>query len=48
MSEFHHVSVLLNEAVEGLNVRPDGIYLDGTWAARATPPRSPNASEPAP
>ncbi len=30
MSEFHHVSVLLNEAVEGLNVRPDGIYLDGT------------------
>ena len=30
MSEFHHVSVLLNEAVEGLNVRPGGIYLDGT------------------
>ena len=30
MSEFHHVSVLLNEAVEALNVRPDGIYLDGT------------------
>ncbi len=30
MSEFHHVSVLLNEAVEGLNIRPEGIYLDGT------------------
>ena len=30
MTEFHHVSVLLNEAVEALNIRPDGIYLDGT------------------
>lgn len=30
MSEFHHVSVLLREAVDALNVRPDGIYLDGT------------------
>ena len=30
MSEFHHVSVLLNEAVEGLAVKPEGIYLDGT------------------
>ena len=30
MTEFHHVSVLLKEAVEGLNVRSDGIYLDGT------------------
>lgn len=28
--EFHHVSVLLQEAVDGLNIRPDGIYLDGT------------------
>lgn len=28
--EFHHISVLLNEAVDGLNVRPDGIYVDGT------------------
>ena len=25
-----HVSVLLEEAVEGLKIRPDGIYLDGT------------------
>ena len=30
MTEFHHVSVLLQEAVDGLNIRPDGIYLDGT------------------
>ena len=28
--DFHHVSVLLGESVEALNVRPDGIYLDGT------------------
>lgn len=28
--EFHHISVLLNEAVEGLNINPDGIYVDGT------------------
>lgn len=30
MTEFHHVSVLLEECVEGLNIRPDGIYVDGT------------------
>ena len=30
MSEFHHVSVLLQECLEGLNIRPDGIYVDGT------------------
>jgi len=30
MSEFHHVSVLLNECLDGLNIRPDGIYVDGT------------------
>ncbi len=28
--EFHHVSVLLDEAIEGLHIRPDGIYVDGT------------------
>ncbi len=26
-----HESVFLNEAVEGLNVRPDGFYIDGTY-----------------
>lgn len=28
--EFVHKSVLLEECIEGLNIRPDGIYLDGT------------------
>lgn len=27
---FHHISVLLNETVDSLNIRPDGIYVDGT------------------
>lgn len=30
MTEFHHVSVLLEECIDGLNIRPDGIYVDGT------------------
>ena len=30
MSEFHHVSVLLRECIEGLAIKPDGIYVDGT------------------
>lgn len=28
--EFKHISVLLNEVVESLNIKPDGIYVDGT------------------
>ena len=28
--EFNHISVLLNETVEALNIKPDGIYIDGT------------------
>ena len=28
--EFAHVSVLLRETIEQLNIRPDGIYVDGT------------------
>ncbi len=28
--EFNHVSVLLNETIEGLNIKPEGIYADGT------------------
>lgn len=28
--EFHHISVLLRESVDGLNIDPDGIYVDGT------------------
>ena len=30
MSEFHHVSVLLEECIDGLNILPDGVYVDGT------------------
>ena len=30
MSELHHISVLLDECIEGLNIKPDGIYVDGT------------------
>ena len=30
MSEFYHVSVLLDECLEGLNIKPDGTYVDGT------------------
>ena len=30
MSEFHHVSVLLEECLDGLDIKPDGIYVDGT------------------
>ncbi|MBL8505577.1 MAG: 16S rRNA (cytosine(1402)-N(4))-methyltransferase RsmH [Methylobacillus glycogenes] len=30
-TEFQHVTVLLDEAVEALNIKPDGIYIDGTF-----------------
>ena len=28
--EFKHKSVLLQETISGLNIQPDGIYVDGT------------------
>ena len=28
--DFEHISVLLNEVIEGLNIKEDGIYVDGT------------------
>ncbi|MCC8192764.1 MAG: 16S rRNA (cytosine(1402)-N(4))-methyltransferase RsmH [Ruminococcus sp.] len=28
--EFNHIPVLLNECIDGLNIKPDGIYVDGT------------------
>lgn len=28
--DFQHVSVLLWETIEGLNIKPNGIYVDGT------------------
>ena len=30
MTQFHHVSVLLQECLDGLAIRPEGIYVDGT------------------
>ena len=30
MSTFHHVSVLLEECIQGLAIKPDGVYVDGT------------------
>ena len=30
MKEFFHISVLLEECLEGLDIKPDGIYVDGT------------------
>jgi 16S rRNA (cytosine1402-N4)-methyltransferase len=30
MTQFHHISVLLDECIDGLAIKPDGIYVDGT------------------
>ncbi len=30
MTDFYHVSVLLRECIDGLDIKPDGIYVDGT------------------
>ena len=30
MTDFHHVSVLLEECIQGLRIKPEGIYVDGT------------------
>ena len=37
--EFKHTSVLLDETIENLNIRPDGVYMDGTLGG-AEPRRS--------
>ena len=39
MSEFHHVSVLLEECIQGLDIKPDGIYVDGTLGGAGHPSR---------
>ena len=30
MKKFEHIPVLLKECIEGLNIKKDGIYVDGT------------------
>jgi 16S rRNA (cytosine1402-N4)-methyltransferase len=30
MKEFEHTSVLLRETIDGLRIKPEGIYVDGT------------------
>ena len=30
MSEFSHKSIMLEQCIDGLNIKPDGIYVDGT------------------
>lgn len=30
-SSYHHISVLLQESIEALRIKPDGIYVDGTF-----------------
>ena len=28
---FNHTPIMLKECIEGLNIKPDGIYVDGTF-----------------
>ena len=37
--EFKHKSVLLEDTIEGLNIKPDGIYVDGTLGVQDMPVR---------
>lgn len=32
--EFKHTPVMLNECIENLNIKPNGIYVDGTLRRR--------------
>ena len=36
--EFNHYSVLLNETIDGLNIKPDGIYVDAVSYTHLTLP----------
>lgn len=34
--EFQHISILLSECLDSLNIRPDGVYVDATLGGRDT------------
>ena len=40
-TEAKHVSVLLNECIENLNIKPGGVYLDGTLGLGGQPQPKP-------
>lgn len=40
--EFSHYSVMLEECIAGLAIRPDGIYVDGTAGGLDIPVKSQN------
>ena len=40
---YTHRPVLLEECIQGLAIRPDGLYIDGTLGRGATPRRSSSA-----
>ena len=38
--EFHHVSIMPRECLDGLNIKPDGIYVDATTGGGASKPNN--------
>ena len=44
--EFKHKSVLLEETIEGLDIKPDGIYVDGTLGGAGLTSHSQQLSHP--
>ena len=38
MKEFEHIPVLLNECIEGLNIKENGIYVDKKGESRTPSP----------
>lgn len=35
-TDFHHITVLLHETVDMLDIKPDGIYVDATLGGQGT------------